>query len=698
MRGLLLASALAGQASAERSLLAQKERPVAKILKLLRDMAKQMEAEKVDDDAVHEHYQCWCKQQKTEKENVVKTETSNMEAAKATAEASFQEEKEKRAVRNKAYDDMNSKKKSLQETRERCMKEAKEASKEAQEYVKTITALKSALTILGGHNKDLMQLSGAQASQVKKVVSDLLDGSDMIDRLTSTKPEDLMALQNLLSAERSPSSFLQQPMYSSYSSQSGRIFGILSQMLDEFERDSSAAAKAEEERQATCATVIKSTQKEISALQTTVTDLDARLSELEQTNADAKADYAAAEEKVDDAKEFLDKLAAQCSQNESDYQSRTKSRGEELVAIDETIKILDSDEAFEAFGKSLSFLQVKKDVSSDQEMKDAAVFALRPFAQRSPDAFLIQTMIKAADKGSMGKVIEAIKKLITKIKAELKEEVAFRDSCVSDLDDIDADMRVKTASRQKKETEAGELEQSIEALTAALEALAASTAEMQKDLQDAGKQREEENKAFVQEKSEHDATQAILMKAIKRMHQVYGTTQTYEQEALVKEELVQQPGADTVQFSATADTPGSAPVAFAKGGKTEQNAGGNKVITMLEDVMKDSEKDEAAAEQEEADSQSAYDDFVRKTTNMLKTNEKQTAQKTERKAGEEVALQDTTAAIKSLGQAMFDLTEENKDVHAKCDFVLQNFTKRQASMTSEIEAAQTAIQYLQGMA
>lgn len=114
--------------------------------------------------------------------------------------------------------------------------------------------------------------------------------------------------------------------------------------------------------------------------------------------------------------------------------------------------------------------------------------------------------------------------------------------------------------------------------------------------------------------------------------------------------------------------------------------------------MKDSEKDEAAAEQEEADSQSAYEDFVRKTTNMITANEKQTAQKTERKAGEEVSLQDATAAIKSLGDSLFDLTEQNKDVHAKCDFVLQNFTKRQASMTSEIEAAQTAIQYLQGMA
>jgi len=311
---------------------------------------------------------------------------------------------------------------------------------------------------------------------------------------------------------------------------------------------------------------------------------------------------------------------------------------------------------------------------------------------------LVQVMIKAADKSSMAKVIEAIQKLIEKLKAEQKEEVVFRDQCVADLDDVDAEMRVKTASRKKKETEAGELEASIAALAEALEALKKSTAEMEADMQDAGKQREEENKAFVQEKSEHEATQAILMKAIKRMHATYGTTKEYEQEAIVNAELVQQPGADTVQFSATADTPGSAPVAFTKGGATEQNAGGNKVISLLEGVMEDSKKDEAAAVQEETDAQTAYEDFVRKTTNLITANNKDEAQKTERKAGEELSLEDAKSTIKSLGDALFDLTEQNKDVHAKCDFVLNNFSKRQSARTAEMEAAATAIQYLQGMA
>ena len=51
-----------------------------------------------------------------------------------------------------------------------------------------------------------------------------------MEKLNDNTPERLLELQNLLqeqgaAIEKAPS-FLQQPMYSSYSSQSGRIFGI----------------------------------------------------------------------------------------------------------------------------------------------------------------------------------------------------------------------------------------------------------------------------------------------------------------------------------------------------------------------------------------------------------------------------------------------------------------------------------------
>lgn len=113
------------------------------------------------------------------------------------------------------------------------MSEAKEAGAEAQEYVKTITALKSALTILGGHNKGFLQLDGKGRETVQQIVSALVD-SDMMEKLAATKPEDVLELQNLLtevstqgshSTTSASLSFLQQPVYSSYSSQSGRIFG-----------------------------------------------------------------------------------------------------------------------------------------------------------------------------------------------------------------------------------------------------------------------------------------------------------------------------------------------------------------------------------------------------------------------------------------------------------------------------------------
>ena len=50
------------------------------------------------------------------------------------------------------------------------------------------------------------------------------------------------------------------------------------------------------------------------------------------------------------ALDFFGELNAQCDDNRSKYLSRSKSRDNELAAIEDTIHILDNDSAFKAFG------------------------------------------------------------------------------------------------------------------------------------------------------------------------------------------------------------------------------------------------------------------------------------------------------------------------------------------------------------
>merc|ERR1719498_251582 len=102
----------------------------------------------------------------------------------------------------------------------------------------------------------------------------------------------------------------------------------------------------------------------------------------------------------------------------------------------------------------------------------------------------------------------------------------------------------------------------------------------------AGETREVENADYQQVVSDQTITQAILKKALERMKEVYA--------------LVQAPGAPHIQTSATHTDPGNGPARFTK---YEQNAGGKKVVAMIEEVIADSQKTEDNAHFTEQDAQ-----------------------------------------------------------------------------------------------
>merc|ERR1719359_974966 len=78
--------------------------------------------------------------------------------------------------------------------------------------------------------------------------------------------------------------------------------------------------------------------------------------------------------------------------------------------------------------------------------------------------------------------------------------------------------------------------------------------------------------------------------------------------------LMQQPGAPHIQTSATRTDPGNAPSKFTK---YEQNAGGKRVVAMIEEVIADSQKTEDEAHASEADAQTAYEYFVKESNKSI---------------------------------------------------------------------------------
>merc|ERR1719446_2010985 len=160
----------------------------------------------------------------------------------------------------------------------------------------------------------------------------------------------------------------------------------------------------------------------------------------------------------------------------------------------------------------------------------------------------------------------------------------------------------------------------------------------------------------------------ILTKALDRMKQVYFLLQQ------------QQPGAPHIQTSATNTDPGNGPAKFKKSGK---NAGGGKVVAMLEEVLADTKKTEDQAMASEMDSQTTYENFMKDSNKMITKTTQAISDMTGARA---TAKEELSMAKTDFAQTMIELEgldQTNQDLHKSCDYVLKNFDARQKARSAE---------------
>merc|ERR1719471_2080786 len=93
--------------------------------------------------------------------------------------------------------------------------------------------------------------------------------------------------------------------------------------------------------------------KEIAALSASVESKLKLIGDLGVGIAQMEEDLSDAEEALRDDKEFLANLKKSCASKTAEWEERSKTRSEELVALAETIKILNDDDALELFKKTL---------------------------------------------------------------------------------------------------------------------------------------------------------------------------------------------------------------------------------------------------------------------------------------------------------------------------------------------------------
>merc|ERR1719310_34500 len=159
-------------------------------------------------------------------------------------------------------------------------------------------------------------------------------------------------------------SFLESGDDSSYAPKSGEIVGILKQMKDEMEKDFSDASSEESSAIADFDSLVASKKKEINALTKAIEEKTGRVGELGVKVAEMENDLEDTQESLAEDKKFLADLDKNCELKKKEWDEYKKMQAKEMVALADTIKVLNDDDALELFKKTLpsaasSFVQVK---------------------------------------------------------------------------------------------------------------------------------------------------------------------------------------------------------------------------------------------------------------------------------------------------------------------------------------------------
>merc|ERR1719145_322959 len=147
--------------------------------------------------------------------------------------------------------------------------------------------------------------------------------------------------------------FLAAGQGSEYAPASGEIVGILKQLGDTMAKGLSEETATEEAAIASYAELMAAKKKEVAALTSSIETKTVQTGEVAVSIVEMKDDLADTEAALAEDKAFLADLSKNCETKASEWDVVVKTRTEKLLAIAETIKVLNDDDALDLFKKTL---------------------------------------------------------------------------------------------------------------------------------------------------------------------------------------------------------------------------------------------------------------------------------------------------------------------------------------------------------
>merc|ERR1719460_1447596 len=199
------------------------------------------------------------------------------------------------------------------------------------------------------------------------------------------------------------------------------------------EKDLAEMTATEEAAKADFAQLSAAKEKEKAAATKAIEEKTGRLGDTAVSLAELKNDLEDTREGLAEDKKFFADLDKNCALKTKEWEAYKKVQGEELVALADTIKVLNDDDALELFKKTLpagaSFMQLQV---TSKALKQRALKVLR----KAPRDHRIDFVQVALHGGKMGfdKIIGMIDKLVGTLKTEQGDDDDKKAYCLAEFD------------------------------------------------------------------------------------------------------------------------------------------------------------------------------------------------------------------------------------------------------------------------
>mmetsp|Transcript_31958 Transcript_31958/g.85593 ORF Transcript_31958/g.85593 Transcript_31958/m.85593 type:complete len:761 (-) Transcript_31958:388-2670(-) len=707
--------------------------PVKRVVELLQKIAKELQSEAASESSSYDQMACWCKNQEKEKQDEVSSLKNQDSSLMTEVGAQAEKAASSKVLQAAAEKELQQHKDDLASNQHICDAQEQETTEETKDMRMYITSLKNAITVLSRHQGNFLQINSAEQASVRAVmrsaalrcgvlkasrtssehVALLTVGSartDLDDQLRKFLGEEGASLPFEFAARTleqasvpQHATFLQSavsPHLEKYSVQSGEVVGILKQMLSDFEENLADAQETGGKNAGDCKATQALKQKQIDLAEKAVLLYQGEAATADSKGSEAKRELDMARSQQQEAEDFLRNLRLTCSDLDTQWETRSKTRGEELRAVQEALAVLTEDDAREHLQRQYSFVQmsaVVEESSATRATRSRVVEVLRRVSAIPADPMddlldewktrgsassprtQLSSLAVMAQLDSFTEVKKAIDKMITDLKAEGEADVTKKELCTRDINAAEKNSQALTMEIADLRSHVENLKSRIATLETEIAAAQNGIADVQTEVKKRGEQRDTANAEFQQIVSDQRATQEILAKAVARLQAFYNNGHKAAEAAGVETSLVQERQTPPVHFNTYSN-----------------NRAAPSVISLLEQIIADSKTVEQEASDAEAADQKAYESFVTNSNQQVKDLQAEVQLKSESKSDGDAELLAAETGHSTASDELANSQSLQGALHQECDWLLQHFDVRNRQRLQEIEAIQQAKSILSG--